>query len=183
VEGLIEGIDARGKRVAGEVPTGRDSIPVRGLVEVDLSLGRSSSGGGARGAMGEVEMSEDAVDDGGIGEEGEDTQGAVASRAAQRVELVDASEELGPAEAGGAGGSRRRVGASVGGRLGGGVEFVEAAEFVVGPCEADDVGAPACVGGQDAVVAVAMRAGRGDQPGESLEELERSEPQGRSAAG
>jgi len=59
-----------------------------------------------------------------------------------------------------------------------GKEFVEAAEFVVGPCEADDVGAPACVGGQDAVVAVAMRAGRGNQPSESLEEFERSEPKG-----
>ncbi len=54
-------------------------------------------------------MSEDALDDGGIGEEGEDAQGAVASGAAQRIELVDASEELGPAEAGGAGGSRRRA--------------------------------------------------------------------------
>jgi hypothetical protein len=64
--------------------------------------------------MGEVEMSEDAVDDGGIGEEGEDAQGAVASGAAQGIEFVDASEELGPAEAGGAGGSRRRVGSSVG---------------------------------------------------------------------
>ena len=49
------------------------------------------------------------------------------------------------------------------------MEFVEAAEFVVGPCEADDVGAPACVGRQGAVVAVAMCAGRGNQPGESLE--------------
>jgi hypothetical protein len=63
------------------------------------------------------------------------------------------------------------------------VAFVEAAEFVVGPCEADDVGAPACVGRQDAVVAVAMRAGRGNQPGESLEELEGGEPEGGAAVG
>ena len=104
---LIEGIDAWGRWVAGEVPAGRDSLPVRGLVEVDLSLGRSPSGGEARGSMGEPEMSEDTVDDGGIGEEGEDAQCAVASGAAEGIELVDASEELGPAEAGGAGGSRR----------------------------------------------------------------------------
>ena len=63
------------------------------------------------------------------------------------------------------------------------MKFVEAAEFVVGPCEADDVGAPACVGGQDRVVSVAMCAGRGNQPGESLEELERSEPEGGAAVG
>ena len=39
----------------------------------------------------------------------------------QGIEWVDASEELGPAEAGGAGGLRRRVGASVGGRRAGGI--------------------------------------------------------------
>ena len=63
------------------------------------------------------------------------------------------------------------------------MEFVEAAEFVVGPREAHDVGAPACVGCEDPVVPVAMRAGRGDQPGESLEEFERGEPKGGSAVG
>ena len=98
VEGLIEGVEARGRRVVGELLAGRESIPVRGLVEVDLGLGWSPSGSLARGAMGEVEMSEDAG----------------ASWSAQGIEFVDASEELGPAEAGGAGGSRRRAGASVG---------------------------------------------------------------------
>jgi hypothetical protein len=66
-------------------------------------------------------MSEDAVDDRGIGEEGEDAQGAAASGAAQGIEFVDSGEDLGPAEAGGAGGARRRVGAFIGGHLGGGV--------------------------------------------------------------
>ena len=114
MEGLIEGVEARGRRVVGELLAGRESIPVRGLVEVDLGLGWSPSGSLARGAMGEVEMSEDALENGGIGEEGEDAQGAVASGAAEGIEFVDASEELGPAEAGGAGGPRRRVGSSVG---------------------------------------------------------------------
>jgi hypothetical protein len=72
VEGLIEGIDAWGRRVAGEVPAGRDSLPVRCLVEIDLRLWRSARGSEARRPVGEGEVSEDAFDDGGVGEEGED---------------------------------------------------------------------------------------------------------------
>jgi hypothetical protein len=52
-------------------------------------------------------MAKDAFDDIGLGEEGEDAQGAVTAGTAQGVELVDARQELGPADAdrgGGAGG-------------------------------------------------------------------------------
>jgi hypothetical protein len=133
--------------------------------------------------VGEAEVAEDALDDLGLGEEGEDAQGAVASGAAEGIELVDASEELGPADAGGGGGAGGAGGALGGGRQGGGLEGVDLLELLVGPSVANDVGAQACVGRENAVVAVAMGAGRRDQPGESLEELEGREPQAEAAVG
>lgn len=115
-EGLIEGIEVG----AGWCSALGFSFPLGCLVEIDLRLWRSACGSEARRPVGEGEVSEDAFDDGGVGEEGEDAQVAVASGATQGIELVDAGQELGPAEAGGAGGSRRAVGAlAVGGRGGG----------------------------------------------------------------
>ena len=104
-EGLIEGIAVG----AGWCSALGFSFPLGCLVEIDLGLWRSACGSESWGPMGEGEVSEDALDDRGVGEEGEDAQGAVASGATQGVELVDAGQELGPAEAVGAGGARRAV--------------------------------------------------------------------------
>jgi hypothetical protein len=105
-------------------------------------------------------MAEDALDEVGLGEEGEDAQGAVATGAAQGVDLVDLREELGPADACEGGRASGAVTIVVGSWRGRGREGAEGFEFVVGPAEADDVGAQACVGRQDAVVAMAVGAGR-----------------------
>ena len=71
-EGLIEGIEVG----AGWCSALGFSFPLGCLVEIDLRLWRSESWG----PMGEGEVSEDAFDDGGVGEEGEDAQGARAGR-------------------------------------------------------------------------------------------------------
>jgi len=47
--------------------------------------------------------------------------------------------------------------------------------FPCGAAECDDAGTEPGIGGEDAVVAVAMDAGRRDQAGEGGEELERGE--------
>lgn len=97
---MIEGIEVGW----GRVVTPWCSYPMRGLVEIELSLGRSAGWGEAWGPVVEAEVAEEALDDDGLGEEGEDAQSAVAAGAAQGVEFVDPSEELGPADAGGGGG-------------------------------------------------------------------------------
>jgi hypothetical protein len=96
---LIERVE----RVPGWGRTVGFPIPVRRLVEVDFGLRRSASGGDAWAPVGEAEVAENVVDDVGLGEEGEDAQNSVAAGTAEGVELVDAREELGPADAGGGG--------------------------------------------------------------------------------
>ena len=60
---------------------------------------------------GEAEVREDGGDDGSVGEVGEDADGTGTALAVPNVELVNATEELGPGEASGArGGGRRRRG-------------------------------------------------------------------------
>ena len=91
--GLIEGIGA--PRRTGRPPVAPVPNAVSGRDRTNASHrcpgpGRSAGGGEAWGPVGEAEVAEDALDDLGLGEEGEDAQGAVASGAAQGIELVDA---------------------------------------------------------------------------------------------
>jgi hypothetical protein len=84
---------------------------------------------------------------------------------------VDAGEELGPPGAGGGsgeGGSGFLVSASLG-LLAGGFGALELHPL---SSEVDDVGPEPGVGGEDAVVAVAVDAGWGDQTGEGVQKLE-----------
>jgi hypothetical protein len=75
---------------------GSGEIEGRGLVEVQLGLGRAASGGDAGRPMGEVEMEEDALDGGGEGDERDDPHLTAADGTQEREHLVDAGQELGP---------------------------------------------------------------------------------------
>jgi hypothetical protein len=57
--------------------------------------------------VGEVQVEKDRLDRGRLGEEGEDLHFPSAGRAQEWQHFVEAGEELGPAEAGGARGARR----------------------------------------------------------------------------
>jgi len=80
---------------------GSGEIEGRGLVEVQLGLGRAASGGYAGRPMGQVEMEEDALYGGGEGDEGDDAHLTAADGAEEREHLVDAGQELGPEHAAG----------------------------------------------------------------------------------
>ena len=114
-------------------------------------------------------MAEDAFDDVGLGEEGEDAQRAVAAGTAQGVELVDPGPELGPADAGGGGGAGGVVGAVTGGRSCGTLEVIEPAEFVVRSPVANHLGAEVSVGREHTVIAVAVGPRRRDEAREPPE--------------
>ena len=108
--------------------------------------------------LGNAQVSEDGPHDTRVGEEGEDAHLTVAGGAAQRVDLVDAGEELGPAAA------RASVGA-VGARVGYGAVDVGRGAWVglvdfVTPV-ARHVPSPLRVRGEDAVIPMPVDARRG----------------------
>jgi len=111
----------------------------------------------------ELEMAEDGAYGRGVGEEGEDAHRRAALGAAEGEDLVDVCEELGPA------GTSGGTGETVGGVLVGGGCF-NAAGFggfdTHLASQGDDVGPEPGVGGQDAVVAVAVDPGWWDEPGD-----------------
>jgi hypothetical protein len=156
-------------------------------VELECGLGRSAGRGESGRGVREVEAAEDGADGLGVGEEGEDAHVRSAVGAAEGEDLVDAGEESGPAGAGGGAGERPsgtvvavrcRLGAGSFGRTSfglGGVGLVVA--------EGDDSGSKSCIGGEDAVIAVAVDPGRRDQAGEGIEELERREDEEGAAVG
>ena len=112
-------------------------------------------------------MAEDGLNGPGLGEEGEDAHVGAAVGALEGEDFVDAGEETGPAgTSGGVAGGLRRAGRRVVRGL---------AVFRIGPAEGDDAGAEPGVGREDAVVAVAVDAGRRDEAGEGGEEVERRE--------
>jgi hypothetical protein len=82
-------------------------LEVRRLVERELSLGRTAGRQDGWRPGGEVQVEENRLDRGRVGPEGEDLHLPAASRTQERQHLVDAGEELSPADAGGARGARR----------------------------------------------------------------------------
>ena len=149
--GIVRGVPGRG-RIAGE----------------ELGL-RRAPGRSDRGRMlGNAQVLEDGPHDTRVGEEGEDAHLTVAGGAAQRVDLVDAGEELGPAAA------RASVGA-VGACVGYGAVDVGRGAWVglvdfVTPV-ARHVPSPLRVRGEDAVIPMPVDARRGYQARESVEQL------------
>ena len=92
-QGLIE-LELRDGLRSGE-------IEGRGLVDVELGLGRATGGGHPGRPMREVEVEEDALDGRGQGDERDDPHLAAAGGAQERKHLVDAGQELGPEPAAG----------------------------------------------------------------------------------
>ena len=76
-------------------------IEGRGLVEVQLGLGRATGGGHPGRPMREVEVEEDALDGRGKGDERDDPHLTAADATQEREHLVDAGQELGPEPAAG----------------------------------------------------------------------------------
>ncbi|MEJ2582741.1 MAG: hypothetical protein P8127_14065 [Acidobacteriota bacterium] len=154
-----------------------DGIGVEVECRLRRSPGRRQSWWGGR----QLEVTEDGAGGFGVGEEGEDAHVGAALGAAEGEDLVDAGVELGPAGAGGGAGEG-------GGGFLANVSLGLLAEDVGDldthlPSEGDDVGPEPCVGGQHAVVAVAVDPGRRDQPREGLEELEGREGEEGAAVG
>ena len=111
----------------------------------------------------------------GLGEKGEDAHGGAAVGALEGEDLVDAREETGPARAcgdvlGSLRDARRRTVRGL-------------AAVAIGAVQGHDAGPETRIGGEDAVVAVAVDAGRGDEAGKGGEELERREGEDRAAVG
>jgi hypothetical protein len=142
-----------------------------GLIEEEVALWRAARGGAGRGTVGEVDVEEDGGYDGRVGEKGEDGHLATAGGAEERQDIVDASEEHGPSDPRWAGApSRFRIGRSLKEvrRWGWG-------RLSLGPTDGDDDGSGSSVRGKHAVVPMAVHAGRWDEPGEALQELEGGE--------
>ena len=110
-QGLVE-LEARVRICVGGVESG-------GLIEQEVALWRAARGGEGRGSVWKIEMEEDGGDDGWVGEKGEDGHLAAAGGAEERQDLVDASEQDGPADPCGAGArSRFGIGRSMSGQGG-----------------------------------------------------------------
>jgi len=111
-------------------------------------------------------MEKDGGDDGRVGEEGEDGHLATTSGAEEGKHLVDPGEEHGPADPSGAGAPRRfGIGRCALGFGGWGRRQLR-------PADGDGGRSGSCVGGEHAMVSVAVHPGRGNEPGDALEELE-----------
>jgi hypothetical protein len=150
------------------------------LVEVEAGIGiegkvvlrRSARGGEGRRGGGQAEVLEDGVRGFCGGDEGEDAHVGAAAGAGEGEDLVDAGEEASPAGAGGGAlWGVRQVGVCRG-RAGPGRQLIGCGaghltrHFGVVAAEIDDLLAQARVRCEDAVVAVAVDAGRWDQAAE-----------------
>ena len=93
-EGLVE-VEVGGGLGARGVEGGR-------LVEEEVGLGRATRRGDRRRPVGELEVEEDSGHDGRIGEKRQDPHLRSAGRAQEGQDFVDAGEEHGPPDAGGA---------------------------------------------------------------------------------
>jgi hypothetical protein len=140
--------------------------------EVVLVLGRSARGGEGRRGGGQAEVCEDGVRGFCGGDEGEDAHVGAAVGAGEGEDLLDAGEEASPAGAGG-GALRGVVSGSVGiVRLAACKAGRPARRNGVVAAEVDDPLTQAGVRCEDAVVTVAVDAGRRDQSAERGEKLE-----------
>ena len=144
-------------------------------VQVKCRLRRSPGRGQSWWRGRQLKVAEDGAGRLGVGEEGEDAHIGSALGAAEGEGLVNAGQELSPAGAGG-GAGEGECGAVPSGVLVSVGRSLRVGSFdglYVQPLasEGDDAGTEPCVGGEDAVVAVAVDPGRRDQPGEGVEEL------------
>ena len=78
---------------------GSREVEGRGLIEVELGLGRTASGGHAGRPMGQVEVEEDVLHGGGESDERDDPHLTAADGTQEREHLVDAGQKLGPEHA------------------------------------------------------------------------------------
>ena len=76
---------------------GLGEIELESLIQEEVTLRRAPGRGEGWRAVGEVEVEEDPLNDGGIGEEGQDPHVSATTRAEEGQHLIDACEELGPA--------------------------------------------------------------------------------------
>ena len=72
---------------------GSREVEGRGLIEVELGLGRTPGGRHPGRPVRQVEMEKDALDGGGYGDEGDDLHVAAAGGTQERKHLVDASQD------------------------------------------------------------------------------------------
>ena len=94
------------------------SVVDGGLVaEKELWFGGAARGSGDGEGGGDADVIEDFLDDGGVGDEGQDDEGGATSGAQERVDVTDPSQQLGPPEGARPDWGRRR---SAGGRFDGG---------------------------------------------------------------
>jgi hypothetical protein len=169
---LIE-VEVRDGFGFGQVVGGRLVEVGAGIgVEGEVVLRRSAGRGERRRGGGQAEVGEDGVDGFCSGDEGEDAHVGAAAGAGEREDLVDAGEEASPAGAGGGAprGVRQVDGVSVPGSTIIARLAVCEADCAAGRCgavaaETDDLLTQASVRCKDAVVAVAMDAGRRDEAG------------------
>ena len=139
--------------------------------------------------MGRVEVEEDIAYGEGVGEEREDPHLAAAVRAEKGKQLEDAGEELGSANPGGP--LRRSCGSGVvrhGWTRHAPGPAVALGIVVVGvlrlrPTHGGHLCPQTSVEREHAVVAVAVDVGRGNEPGQAREELERGEEEDRAPVG
>lgn len=139
-----------------------------------LRLGRPARGCDRRRMLRDAQVPKHRADDGGVGQKCQDAHLTVAGGAAQRVDLIDASQQLCPAP------PRSAVAVPVGARRGvrfGGGQRIRPAQRV-GPAlppVPDHLPPPARIRREDAVIPVAMHPGWRDQTGQALEQRRGSE--------
>ena len=89
LEGTARSVVGNGFRIGGVEPAG--------LIEREDALGRRASRRQWRGSGGEIEIGEDGVQGNRIRNEGDDAHGSPTRRADERQDIVDTSDEGGPA--------------------------------------------------------------------------------------
>ena len=156
----------------------------------ELRLGWAPGRMGQRGRGGLADVGEDLGDGLGLGEERDEREGFPAGGTDQGEDLVDASQKRGPPGGPGGGGIRcgRPCPVWLGSRGRGGRRERKrgagelSGQGIVRPGPFGDEGSQGSVRGEDAVVAMAVNAGRRKDLGQPVQELESGEAQ-RGAAG
>jgi hypothetical protein len=140
-----------------------------------------------------ADMGQDLCDGLGVGEERDEGERFLAGGTDQRKHFIDPSQQGGPPGWPGRGGVGWFRCGNLG--LGGGGrdlwsrcgETIEAddlgGESIVLPGPFGDEGSQGRIGSKDPVVTVTVDAGRGEDPGQAVEELQSGETQGRAASG
>ena len=168
--GLVEA-DFRDRFAVGWIEGG-------GLVEEEVSLGRSASGGNGWLQVGQFEVEEDRGDDGWVCEKRENSHLAATSRAEQWEYFVDACEEDGPTDASWVrrpGGLDGLLDGPLGGRQWRRALGVAIGCVGLGSADGHDGWAKCGVWGKHAVIAVSVDAWWWHKSSEAFEKLKRRE--------